>query len=66
MLALAALTFFANPFTAQAFNITTKTAVTLKPINNVYNIEVQKKLSEQVGVIEAKLKPMSISVLALK
>ena len=56
MLAMAALTLFANPFnahTAQASNITPKDAkykdtVTLK--DNVYNVGVQQKLSEQVGV----------------
>ena len=50
MLALAALTFFSNPFAAQASNITTKAGVTLNPTNNVYNIEVQQKLSNAVGV----------------
>ena len=50
MLAMAAFTFLANPFSAQASNITTKAGVTLKPTNNVYNIEVQKELSSKVGV----------------
>ncbi len=50
ILALATLTFLANPFTAQASNITTKAGVTLKPTDNVYNIAVQKKLSSSVGV----------------
>lgn len=50
MLALAALTFFASPFTAHASNITTKAGMTLKPTDNVYNIAVQKKLSNTVGV----------------
>ena len=49
-MALAALTFFSNPFAAQASNITTKDGVTLNPTNNVYNIEVQQKLSNAVGV----------------
>ena len=50
MLALAALTIFSSPFTAHASNITTKAGETLKPTNNIYNIPVQKKLSNQVGV----------------
>ena len=54
MLAMAALTFFANPFTTHASNITTKDGKTLTPKNNVYNIEVQKKLSKQVGVNKFK------------
>ena len=54
MFAMAALTFFANPFTAHASNITTKDGKTLTPKNNVYNIEVQNKLSKQVGVNKFK------------
>ena len=54
MFAMAALTLFASPFTAHASNITTKAGVTLKPTNNVYNIEVQKKLSSTVGVNKFK------------
>ena len=50
MLALAALTLFSSPFTAHASNITTKDGTTINPTNNVYNIEVQKKLSSSVGV----------------
>ena len=50
MLALAAFTLFSSPFTAQASNITTKAGVVLNPTNNVYNIEVQEKLSDTVGV----------------
>ena len=50
MFAMAALTLFANPFTAHASNITVKDGATLTPTNNVYNIEVQKKLSNSVGV----------------
>jgi len=50
MFALTALTIFFNPFNAHASNITTKDGVTLTPNNNVYNIEIQKKLSSSVGV----------------
>ena len=50
MLAMAAFTLFASPFTAHASNITTKAGVTLNPTDNVYNIAVQKKLSNTVGV----------------
>ena len=50
MLALAALTIFSNPFNVHASNITTKDGTTINPTNNVYNIEVQKKLSSSVGV----------------
>ena len=58
VLAMAALTFFANPFTAQASTITPKDSkhnntITLK--NNVYNIKVQKEFSGgKVGVNEFK------------
>ena len=57
MLALAALTLLANPFTAQASSITPKdtshsSKITFK--NNVYNIAVQKELSRQVGVNKFK------------
>ena len=48
--AMAALTIFASPFTAHASNITTKAGVKLNPTNNVYNIAVQKKLSDKIGV----------------
>ena len=54
MLAMAALTLFAYPFSAQASTITTKDGKTLTPKNKVYNIEVQKKLSEQVGINKFK------------
>ena len=54
MLAMAALTFFASPLAAQASTITTKDGKTLTAKNKVYNIEVQKKLSEQVGVNKFK------------
>lgn len=50
MLAVMALTFFSNPFAAQASNIVTKAGVMLTPNNNVFNIEIQKKLSDTVGV----------------
>ena len=55
--AMTALAIFASPFTAQASSITPKNAsdsskITFK--NKVYNIEVQKKLSEQVGVNKFK------------
>ena len=57
MLAMAAFTLFTSPFSAQASNITPKDAkykdtITFK--NKVYNIEVQKKLSNQVGVNKFK------------
>ena len=51
---MAALTIFSSPFTAHASNITTKAGVTLKPTNKVYNIEVQKKLSDKIGVNKFK------------
>lgn len=51
---MAAFNLFASPFSAQASNITTKTAVTLKLTNNVYNIEVQKKLLSSVSVNKFK------------
>ena len=54
MFAMAALTFFAAPLAAQASTITTKDGKTLTAKNKVYNIEVQKKLSEQVGVNKFK------------
>ena len=54
MLAMAALTLFAYPFSAQASTITTKDGKSLTPKNKVFNIEVQKKLSEQVGVNKFK------------
>ena len=57
MFALAALTIFSSPFTAQASSITPKdtshsSKITFK--NNVYNIAVQKELSSQVGVNKFK------------
>jgi len=51
--ALAALTLFSSPFSAQASTITAKDSSHDKTItfkNNVYNIAVQKKLSNTVGV----------------
>ena len=54
MLAMAAFTLFVYPFSAQVSTITTKDGKTLTPKNKVYNIEVQKKLSEQVGVNKFK------------
>ena len=55
--ALAALTLFSSPFSAQASTITAKDSSHDKTItfkNNVYNIAVQKKLSNTVGVNEFK------------
>ena len=51
---MTALTLFAYPFTANASTITTKDGKTLTPKDKVYNIEVQKKLSDQVGVNKFK------------
>ena len=51
---MAAFTLFAYPFSAQASTITTKDGKSLTPKNKVFNIEVQKKLSNQVGVNKFK------------
>ncbi|MBO4779138.1 MAG: leukotoxin LktA family filamentous adhesin, partial [Selenomonadaceae bacterium] len=50
MFAMAATLIFSSPFTAQASTITTYSGETLTSKNNVYDIEVQRKLSEQVGI----------------
>lgn len=54
ILAMVTAAIFSSPFTANASNITTADGQTLTPTNNVYNIDVQKELSKQVGVNKFK------------
>ena len=54
MLATLATLILASPFNAHASTITTKDGKTLTPTDNVYNIEVQQKLSNKLGVNKFK------------
>ena len=49
-MALTSLTFLASPFNAHASNITTKDGVALTAKDNVYDVAIQQKLSDKVGV----------------